>query len=284
MKSSNFCAICKHNNLSIDFSKIKSKKIKNFIENNRINQEDFSDILKICKCNKYVHKFCILLNILFNFEIKCSECNQFYNIKISKVNDVNEKCRIIFKIVYLTFIHLALYAISVFLIIFNFNKSGMNDFKNTSNDKYILAQYFFAVIIILLNSYLLYRSIKSILDRFKYSHKCFININDKESDNEKNDSSFFEPLYEFYRYFYNDRLSYLICKRNEIFFSSKICDNKEYLNLIKNNNLEFQHLSNGYKKYTNYNKKITEDEQLLKINKNEKNKMNSSSFLNEEKI
>lgn len=152
----------------------------------------------------------------------------------------------------------------------------------------LLHNIFFAIIIFILNSYFLYRSIKSILDKFKYCYKCFININEKDSGNKIDDSKFFEPLYEFYRYFYNDRLSYLICKRNEIFFANKICYNKDFQNLIKNNNLEFQHVSNGYKDYSNYNK-INENEQLLKINnKNDKNninhnQMNSSKSLNEEK-
>ena len=290
MRSSNVCALCKQKNLSVDFSKIKSYKIKNFIDSNRINKEDYSNILKICNCNKNVHKFCILLNILFNFEIKCPECNQFYNIKITKVTDNKEKCSIICLTVYLAFIHLILYGICVSLLIFNINKYEMNDFKNTSNDKYIIAQYFFAIIIFIINSYLLYRSIISILDKFKYCFKCFININEKDSGNKIDDSKYFEPLYKFYRYFYNDRLSHLICKRNEIFFVNKICYNKDFQNLIKNNNLEFQHLSNGYKEYSNYNKR-TEDEQLLRINnnnKNDKNKINliknsSSSLLNEEK-
>ena len=290
MRSSNVCAICKQKNLSVDFSKIKSYKIKNFIDSNRINKEDYSNILKICNCNKNVHKLCILLNILFNFEIKCPECNQFYNIKISKVTNNKEKCSIICFTAYLILIHLILYGICVSLIIFNINKYEMNDFKNTSNDKYIIAQYFFAIIIFIINSYLLYRSIISILDKFKYCFKCFININEKDSGNKIDDSKFFEPLYKFYRYFYNDRLSHLICKRNEIFFVNKICYNKDFQNLIKNNNLEFQHLSNGYKEYSNYNK-TTQDEQLLRINnnnKNDKNKINliknsSSSLLNEEK-
>ena len=290
MRNSNVCAICKQKNLSVDFSKIKSYKIKNFIDNNRINKEDFSNILKICNCNKNVHKFCILLNILFNFEIKCPECNQFYNIKITKVTDNKEKCSIICLTAYLILIHLILYGVCVSLIIFNINKYEMNDFKNTSKDKYIITQYFFAIIIFIINSYLLYRSIICILDKYKYCYKCFININEKDSGNKIDDSKFFEPLYKFYRYFYNDRLSYLICKRNEIFFLNKICYNKDFQNLIKNNNLEFQHVSNGYKEYSNYNKR-NEDEQLLKINnnnnnKNDKNKINknsSSSLLNEER-
>ena len=74
----------------------------------------------------------------------------------------------------------------------------------------------------------------------------------------------------------------------KFFFANKICYNKDFQNLIKNNNLEFQHVSNGYKDYSNYNK-INENEQLLKINnKNDKNniihnQMNSSKSLNEEK-
>ena len=39
----NICSICKQKNLSIDFSKLKQLKIKNFINNNRINKEDYYD-------------------------------------------------------------------------------------------------------------------------------------------------------------------------------------------------------------------------------------------------
>ena len=62
----NICSICKQKNLSIDFTKLKNLTIKNFINNNRINKEDYSNMIKKCNCNEMSHKFCILLNIIFN--------------------------------------------------------------------------------------------------------------------------------------------------------------------------------------------------------------------------
>ena len=287
MRGAVVCAICKQKNLPIDFSKIKSKKIKNFINNNHINKEDYSSMLKKCNCNKSVHKFCILLNILFNFELKCPDCNCFYNVAISKRTNNSEKIKIIILMSFLILLHLVLYGCCVILIIFNINKFQMNDFTKIREDKYIHIQYFFALILFILNSYLLYRTIRSIMDKLKHSYQCSINISERNASSKIDDSKYFEPLYYFYRSFNNDRLSYLVCKRNEIFFSNKINYTKDFQNFIKNNNLVFQDLSNGNQFYNNYNNnKVTDNEDLLKLNNsntnNKHNKNNSSGLLKEE--
>ena len=140
--NNNICSICKHKDLSIDFSKIKSMKIKIFINNNRINKEDYFILIKKCNCNKRAHKFCILLNIIFNYELKCQDCNSFYNISVTRNKDNTEKCKIILLFIFLIFIHIILYGCSAFLIIFNIDKFEMNDFKKIKEEKYINAQFF----------------------------------------------------------------------------------------------------------------------------------------------
>ena len=271
--NSNICSICKQKNLPIDFSKIKSIKIKNFINNNRINKEDYSIMIKKCNCNKKVHKFCILLNIIFNYELKCPDCNCFYNITVTKNKDNSEKCKIISIIIFLTIIHIILYGCCAGLVIFNINKFKMNDFTTIKKDKYMHIQYFFALILLILNTYLISRSIKSLILRFKFCYKYFININEKSSNNNIDDSKYFRPLYGFYRSFYNQRLRYLVCKRNENFFSNRINYNKDFQNLIINNNKEFQHISNGRKDFYNNNINNNKNKDILKLKNSENNSL-----------
>ena len=268
----NICSICKQKNLSIDFSKIKILKIKKFINNNRINQEDFLNMIKKCNCNEMTHKFCILLNILFNYEIKCQNCNSFYNIVITKESDKLEKCKIFLLMIYFFFIHLILYGICAFLIVFDINKNEFSDFNFCPN-LYLYSQYFFAFILFVLNTYLFYKTIKSIISRFKQSYKFFININEKCSNN-IDDSKYFKPLYDFYRYFNKDRLRYLVYKRNGVFFGNKFLYNKDFQNLIKKNNIEFQNISNGNRKFSIQNN-INNNEDILKLKDSYDNKNNN---------
>ena len=276
--NNNICSICKHKDLLIDISKIKSLKIKIFINNNRINKEDYSIFIKKCNCkNKKAHKFCVLLNIIFNYELKCSDCNSFYNISVTKNKDNNEKCKIILLLILLIIIHIILYGCCAVLIIFNLEKFEMNDLKKIKDEKYINAQFFFSFILFVLNSYLFYKSIKYIVNRFKYCYKYYININDKTSSN-IDDSKYFTALYNFYRDFNNDHFGYLLCKRNEIFFYNKITINKDYQKLIQNNNNEFKNISNGNKD----NSKKGNNEEILKLNNNvNNNNMNDNEVNND---
>ena len=272
--NNNVCSICKQKDLPVDLSKIKSIKIKLFINNNRINKEDYSLLIKKCNCNKKAHKFCILLNIIFNYEIKCPDCNSFYNISVTKKIDNGKKCFTIFLIIFLFFIHIIFYGCTAALILFNLDKFKMNDFNNIQKEKYMNAQFFFALIIFSLNSFFVYKSIKILRLRFKFGYKYFININDKSLNN-KEDSKYFESLNGFYRAFYKYSLKYLVCKRNETFFSNKINYNKEYLNIIKNNNIVIQYTLNGSKEYTNNSKiKNNNNEDILKMKNNNNNNDN----------
>ena len=274
--NNNICSICKHKDLSIDFSKIKSMKIKIFINNNRINKEDYSKFIKKCNCNKKAHKFCILLNIIFNYELKCPDCNCFYNITVTRNKDNKEKCKIILLLILLVIIHIILYGCCALLIIFNLEKFQMNDFKKIKEEKFMNTQFFFSFILFFLNSYLFYKSIKYIVNRFQYCYKYYININDKSSNN-IDDSKYFTPLYGFYRDFNKVRLRYLLCKRNEIFFSNKISYNKDYQNLIKSSINEL----NGNKPNSHKNNKNDNNDEILNLNNNVNNNMNTNEINND---
>lgn len=261
----NICSICKQKNLSIDFTKLKNLTIKNFINNNRINKEDYSNMIKKCNCNEMSHKFCILLNIIFNYELKCQKCNSFYNIAITKVSDKLKKCETISLMIFLFIIHIILYGVCAILIIFDLDTFKISKFKEESITKHTYMQYFFAFIIFVINSYLLHFSIKIIIEKFKNCYIYFININDKSSNN-IDDKKYFLPLYNFYKSFNNDELGNLVFKRNNTFFSNRIIYSKEQQNYIIKNNIEFQDLSNGNKNYSTHNNE--EDVLKLKTNNN----------------
>lgn len=260
----NVCSICKQKNLSVDFSKIKILKIKNFINNNRINKDDYSQTIKKCNCNELCHKMCILLNIIFNFELKCQNCNSFYNIKITKESDKVKKIKTIILMIFLCLIHLILFGLCAGLIIFNVETFEISKFKEEDKNKFTYMQYYFAFVLFVINIYLLHLSIKILIGRFKDSYKYFININEKSSNN-IDDTKYFLPLYNFYKAFNNDRLRYLVCKRNNVFFSNRVCFNKDCQNFIKKNNDELQDLSNGNKNFPISN---NNEEDLLKLKDN----------------
>ena len=277
MNNNSICSICKQNNLSIDFSKIKSIKIKNLNNNNRLGKEELLMKIKKCKCNCSVHKFCILLNIIFNYELKCSNCNTFYDIVVNRQNDTIKKCKLIIFISFLILIHIILYGCCVVLIILDLTNFKMNDFSKLTDGKYILMQYFFAIILFILNSYLFYMSIKSMIMKFKHCYFYYIDINENSSNNNINDAKYFKPLYEFYRYFNNDKIRHLVCKRNEIFFYNKITYNNDYKNFVLKNSTEF-HLLNGNQNYM----KTNNNEEIMKLNNNNKKNMVTNDSYNED--
>ena len=91
------CSICNKNILNT--KNINSKMMK--IYKDIFKDVELDEIIKKCYCdsnkynietegkeyNIYAHKYCILLKIIFNFEIKCENCNSIYNIKIYKKID-----------------------------------------------------------------------------------------------------------------------------------------------------------------------------------------------------
>ena len=89
MQKSNKCSICNSENLALDISKTRNNKLKKILT-----QIDKEDLINKCKCSneeKVVHKICLLLNVIFNFETKCRQCKSNYNISIDKTINNSKK-------------------------------------------------------------------------------------------------------------------------------------------------------------------------------------------------
>ena len=60
---------------------------------------DLSSIITKCNCNKSTpkaHKLCALLNVIYNFELKCPDCHADYNLSIHIHNKPFQKaCNLI---------------------------------------------------------------------------------------------------------------------------------------------------------------------------------------------
>ena len=238
MQKSNKCSICNSENLALDISKIRNNKLKKILT-----QIDKEDLINKCKCSneeKIVHKICLLLNVIFNFEIKCCQCKSNYNISIDKtINNSKKLCKL-FSYLFLTLFHIILFAAAAFLILYVLviNKDIKNDF---GSKKYCQMPFFFATILLIINIILIPITYSNFIDKNEmniYDYK--INIFDEKEQNKiKIDSDkFYSLLYEFYRYFYGTRIRYLINKKQKgLYFSLGYANfNKEIKKMIKESN------------------------------------------------
>ena len=283
----NRCSICNSENISKNITKIKNNKLKKIIS--KIEQEE---LINKCKCSneeKNVHKICLLFNIIFNFETKCRQCKSNYNINIDKtINNSKKLCKL-FSYLFLTLFHIILFAASVILILYILviKKDNGDDFEKKKYDHIYI---FFGIILFIINIILIpitYAHFidKNAIDIYDYT----INVYDeKEPIKIKNDSdTFYSLLYEFYRYFYDTRIRYLISKKHSsLFFSSGYGNfNKEIKKMMKENNELISNNINIINKveeeknefhYTgtlgNFNqKKIIESKNISQNNSNDKN-------------
>ena len=283
----NKCSICNSENISKNITKIKNNKLKKIIS--KIEQEE---LINKCKCSneeKNVHKICLLFNIIFNFETKCRQCKSNYNINIDKtINNSKKLCKL-FSYLFLTLFHIILFAASVILILYILviKKDNGDDFEKKKYDHIYI---FFGIILFIINIILIpitYAHFidKNAIDIYDYT----INVYDeKEPIKIKNDSdTFYSLLYEFYRYFYDTRIRYLISKKHSsLFFSSGYGNfNKEIKKMMKENNELIGNNINIINKveeeknefhYTgtlgNFNqKKIMESKNISQNNSNDKN-------------
>lgn len=283
----NRCSICNSENISTNITKIKNNKLKKIIS--KIEQEE---LINKCKCSneeKNVHKICLLFNIIFNFETKCRQCKSNYNINIDKtINNSKKLCKL-FSYLFLTLFHIILFAASVILILYILviKKDNGDDFEKKKYDHIYI---FFGIILFIINIILIpitYAHFidKNAIDIYDYT----INVYDeKEPIKIKNDSdTFYSLLYEFYRYFYDTRIRYLISKKHSsLFFSSGYGNfNKEIKKMMKENNELISNNINIINKveeeknefhYTgtlgNFNqKKIMESKNISQNNSNDKN-------------
>ena len=241
-KTDNFkCPICNSENININLSKIRNIKLKKMLSNLETDK-----LINKCKCSnedKKVHKICLLINIIYNFEIKCRLCKNNYNISVEKtINNSKKLCKL-FSYLFLTLFHIILFAASVLLIIYKFVIKKETD--NLESKKFGHISIFFGIIIFLINLLLITITYSNFIDKNEtdiYDYK--INVFDEEESNKMNNNSdkFYSLLYDFYRYFHNSRTRYLISKNyKSLFFLSGYGNhNKDINKLIKENHEEME--------------------------------------------
>ena len=277
------CSICNKENIDLNSKYLKcSLQIKKFKDIMKyINP---SEIIKKCFCinsninnnnenGLYVHKYCILLKIIFNFEIKCEKCNTFYNIKIEKQYDKNKIIYLctIFLIIYI--IHLIIYLLCLFLIFYD--KISKNN--GNINYKHIIIVY--SIILFIINSIILYFSIVKGIKRFRNIFKYKIDITDvAELNINNNKNKFYKLIYEYYKWFYDNSAKKLLIKIHKNFIINKgNYNNKQLNNYIKHNNLTEIELNNTK------NENISQDN-LIEKNNNINNLNNILTLKNNSKI
>lgn len=259
------CSICHKTKLNL--KKTYSKFNKVFKDN--LKDNDLSDLIKKCNCNNkdkikiynnneiYVHKYCILIKIIYNFEIKCEKCNTLYNIKIDKKKDKNKKIFLFatFLIIYL--IHLFIYLFCLFLL-----------FINVILKEYIVIYYkhlcfFFAIILLFLNTIFLYFSINKNIQTCKKKYKYNINIFDLVSSNDhpcciNAENGFYKLLFEFYEWFYNQPMKNILTNINKKFINNKLhfFSINSIQKYIKENNIEIIQIHKSLDKNEKQNKNV----------------------------
>ena len=279
------CSICKMDKIPIISSEIKEKKIKELFSIFEKKSLDPSILIKKCNCHnntEKVHKFCLLLNIIFSFELKCNECKASYNIDLSKSKNKHKYLCNLISFIFLLLFHLILYAGSIFLMLYVLiiNKNVKNDFEE---NKLYYTYNFFGGIILIINSVLILITFSYCLDKNnKDIYDYFIDVKDINEQNkfDKNSNRFYSLLYKYYRCFYNSQIRYLISKKQEHMYISKGYgyfnkDLKEYI--IKSNeeiklkkeekNKEEIKLNNGAENILSLN--LKKDNKIL--NENQKN-------------
>ena len=281
----NTCSICNSDKLPLDISKKSKYEIKILLSRFKLKEAELSNLIKKCNCTKTspkVHKLCILLNVLYNFELKCNECNTNYNIVVNhKKNSARNICKFCSLILYLL-INIILYGSSAFLILYPLliNKD--------CEKKLFHIYFFFGGLIFLLNSYFIYVTILSILYQNPEDINDYtVDVKDiSEPNKNKNLDKYFALLYKFYRYFYKTQIRYLIGKKHKNVYISKGYGyfNKDLKDLIIKNNKEIfkeRRPNNGGNDILNLNK-INYDnngfnisQEKIKDNKNNKNNNNN---------
>ena len=283
----NSCSICKYDNLPINFSKNNKNEIKILITKFKFKESDFSVIIKKCKCSKNpkAHKLCIILDIIYNFNLKCKECNADYNIVINQQKNTLKKVLNICSLIYFLFLNLIIYGVCFFLILYPLiiNKNDNND---PEKNKFEHIYYFFGGLIFIINTFFIFVVVSSIIYNNSQDTKdYYIDIKDiNEPNTNKNTDKYYNILYKFYRYFYKTQIRFLIDKKyKSIYFSKGNANfNNEIKDIIIKNNIECEKeqdniLNNGGDNILNINKNKNKNKSSNIINKNENENDNEQS-------
>ena len=105
---------------------------------------------------------CIILDIIYNFNLKCKECNTDYNIVINQQKNTPKTVLNICSLICFLFLNLIIYGACAFLIIYPLilNKNDNND---PEKNKFEHVFYFFGGLIFIINTFFIFVVISSIL-------------------------------------------------------------------------------------------------------------------------
>ena len=254
----NICSICNSPKILINKALIRNIKLKKILS-----KIDGDELISKCKCldsESTVHKICLLFNIIYNFEVKCHLCKNYYNISVDKTLNNSKKLYKIFSYLCMTFFHIVLFAVSVILILYKFVIKI--EFKNNfESKKYEHLFIFFGIVIFIINLLLISITYANFNDKNETDvYEYIIKVNDEKEENKmnKNLEKSFSLLINFYRYFHNTNIRYLINKcHKSVFFDSGYGNfNKEIKRIIKENNKDYDN----------------DIEEILDINNEQKNK------------
>ena len=236
------CGICKSDKLPDNI--FNKREIKSLLSKFKMNSSDLSSIITKCNCNKSTpkaHKLCALLNVIYNFELKCPECNTDYNLSVKILNIPAKKICNIIKLLLVLLINIIIYGACALLILYPLVID--KEYQNGEEKKMFFISFcFFGALLFLINIYLTYITFVMFLFKNPNDSNDYImevkDINDQNKN--KNSDKHYKLLYKFFRGFYGTQIRYLVSKKHRIIFISKGYGqfNKELQEIIIKNNIE----------------------------------------------
>ena len=242
-----YCSICHKN--TFDTIAINNSK-RNKILKELLQSIDFSELIKKCNCKNnsnylYVHKFCILLKILYKYETKCEKCKADYNINIVKKFDKKRFIKLFLFFLFIYIIHLFVFLFCMFLLFINVI---LKEYMKKNSNKFIQYKHifiFFGIVIFIINSFFLFYTIIINIKFFKINiYKYIIDILDfeeKKEKNEKKEKALNILLEEFLEWGHFQPMKYLISDISKKYFFNRIYSSylNEVNNFIDKNNSEY---------------------------------------------
>ena len=236
------CSICKSDSLPDNI--FQNREIKSLLAKFKVKNSEVSNLITKCKCSKNTpraHKLCLLLNIIYNFELKCPECNTDYNLSVKILNIPAKKICNIIKLLLVLLINIIIYGACALLILYPLIID--KEYQNGEEKKMFFISFcFFGALLFLINIYLTYITFVMFLFKNPNDSNDYImevkDINDQNKN--KNSDKHYKLLYKFFRGFYGTQIRYLVSKKHRIIFISKGYGqfNKELQEIIIKNNIE----------------------------------------------
>ena len=235
------CSLCKSDKLSDSI--FQKRDIKSLLTKFKMKQADLSTLINKCNCTKHspkAHKLCVLLNVIYNFDLKCPECNTEYNISTKIFHLSKQKIWNLVYLILLLLINIIFYGACALLFLYPF-VIKKNFEEKPEQRKFLICYCFFGAVIFILNTFLTYITFNMFLMRNPNDSNSYaIEIKDINDQNKKRTDKHYILLYKFFRSFYKTQTRYLITKKHKNIFISKGYGifNKELKEIIIKNNLE----------------------------------------------